>query len=58
MDKKDDFHLETPLILNIVVQQGGDTQSEPLIIWNLIHSNHVKANLDKKDDLQLETPLI
>ena len=50
--------LETPLILNIVGIQGGDTQSKRLIKLNLIHSDPDKVNLDKKNDLQLETPLI
>ena len=48
MNKKDDLQLETPLIFNILLLQGGDTQSGPLIKLNLIHSDPVKMNLDKK----------
>ena len=44
--------------INILELKGGDTQIEPLIKWNLIHSDPIKVNLDKKDDLQLETLLI
>ena len=47
--------MKTPLIFNIVVLQGGDTQSEPQTKWKLINSDPVNANLDKK---WLETPLI